>query len=170
MAYAPIEIAEILGRRFTYKEGKAYELFGWHNIWFPVYCCFELASIQDRALFPEYADMVVAVEWNKDVSYYSNIIESLSRDLHCYCVQVNSSDFGDSRMVAPKDSVLKDLIKTKGGQNGCILVDAIDIKALRDFQMLEYPLQKKDGRFKPSPPGMNPDGIIQLKRQNKLKL
>ena len=55
-------------------------------------------------------------------------------------------------------------------QNSCILVDAIDIKALRDFQMLEYPLQKKDGRFKPSPPGMNPDGIIQLKRQNKLKL
>ena len=105
-----------------------------------------------------------------DVSYYSNIIESLSRDLHRYCVQVNSSDFGDSRIVAPKDSVLKDLIKTKGGQNSCILVDAIDIKALRDFQMLEYPLQKKDGRFKPSPPGMNPDGIIQLKRQNKLKL
>lgn len=169
VAYAPIEIAEILGRRFTYKEGKAYELFGWHNIWFPVYCCFELASIQDRALFQEYADMVVAVEWNKDVPYYINIIESLSRDLHCYCVQVNSSDFGDSRIVAPKDSVLKDLIKTKGGQNSCILVDIIDIKALRDFQMLAYPLQKKDGRFKPSPPGMNPDGINQLKRQNKLK-
>ena len=109
--------------------------FGWHNVWFPVYCCFELASIQDRAIFQEYADMVVAVEWNKDVPYYSNIIESLSRDLHCYCVQVNSSDYGDSRIVAPKDSVSKDIIKTKGGQNSCILVDTIDIKSLRDFQM-----------------------------------
>ena len=78
-------------------------------------------------------------------------------------------DFGDSRIVAPKDSVLKDLIKTKGGQNSCILVDAIDIKALRDFQMLEYSMQKKDGSFKPSPPGINPDGIIQSKRKNKLK-
>ena len=169
VAYAPIEVTEITGRRYTYKEGNTYQLFGWHNIWFPVYCCFELASIQDRAIFQEYADMVVAVEWNKDVPYYSNIIESLSRDLHCYCVQVNSSDYGDSRIVAPKDSVSKDIIKTKGGQNTCILVDTIDIKALRDFQMLEYQLQKKDGRFKPSPPGINPDGIIQSKRQNKLK-
>lgn len=169
VAYAPIEISEIRGRRYTYKEGNAYQLFGWHNVWFPVYCCFELASIQDRAIFQEYADMVVAVEWNKDVPYYSNIIESLSRDLHCYCVQVNSSDYGDSRIVAPKDSVSKDIIKTKGGQNSCILVDTIDIKSLRDFQMLEYSMQKKDGRFKPSPPGINPDGIIQSKRKNKLK-
>ena len=169
VAYAPIEISEIRGRRYTYKEGNAYQLFGWHNVWFPVYCCFELASIQDRAIFQEYADMVVAVEWNKDVPYYSNIIESLSRDLHCCCVQVNSSDYGDSRIVAPKDSVSKDIIKTKGGQNSCILVDTIDIKSLRDFQMLEYSMQKKDGRFKPSPPGINPDGIIQSKRKNKLK-
>ncbi len=169
VAYAPVEITEIRGRRYTYKEGNAYQLFGWHNIWFPVYCCFELASIQDRAIFREYADMVIAVEWNKDVPYYSNIIESLSRDLHCYCIQVNSSDYGDSRIVAPKDSVSKDIIKTKGGQNSSILVDTIDIKSLRDFQVLEYPLQKKDGRFKPSPPGINPDDIIQSKRQNKLK-
>lgn len=168
VAYAPIEISEIVGRRYTYKEGDAYQLFGWHNIWFPVYCCFELASIRDRAIFQEYADMVVAVEWNKDIPYYSNIIESLSRDLHCYCVQVNSSDYGDSRIVAPKDSVLKDIIRTKGGQNSCILVDTIDIKALRDFQMLEYTLQKNDGRFKPSPPGVNPDGIIEAKRKNRL--
>ena len=73
-------------------------------------------------------------------------------------------------IVASKGSVSKTLIKTKGGQNSCILVDTIDIKALIDFQMLEFPLQEKDGRFKPSPSGMNPDGIIQLKRQNKLKL
>ncbi len=168
VAYAPFEISQIEARRYSYKEGNEYQLFGWNNIWFPVYCCFELASIRDRAIFQEYADIVVAVEWNKDVPYYSNIIESLSRDLHCYCVQVNSSEYGDSRIVAPKDSVSKDIIKTQGGENSCILVGTVDIKALRDFQMWEFAKQKEDGSFKPSPPGRNPDDITQRKRQNRL--
>lgn len=168
VAYSPREKEHIAGRRYTFKEGNTYQLFGWHNIWFPVYCCFELSSIHDRGLFQKYADMVVAVEWNKDIPYYSNIIESLSRDLHCYCIQANSSDYGDSRIVAPRDSVSKDIIRTKGGLNAYALIEVIDIKALRDFQMLEYPLQKRDRRFKPSPPGMDPDGIIQKKRQNQL--
>ena len=168
VAYSPAEKEQIMGRRYSIKEGNTYQLFGWHNVWFPVYCCFELASIQDRSIFQTYADMVVAVEWNKDVPYYSNIIESLSRDLHCYCIQVNSSDYGDSRIVAPKDSVSKDIIRTKGGINACVLVDTVDIKALRDFQMLEFPLQKQNGKFKPSPPGVDPDNIVNAKRQNKL--
>lgn len=168
VAYSPREKEHITGRRYTFKEGSTYQLFGWHNIWFPVYCCFELSSIHDRGLFQKYADIVVAVEWNKDIPYYSNIIESLSRDLHCYCIQANSSDYGDSRIVAPKDSASKDIIRTKGGLNACALIDVIDIKALRNFQMLEYPLQKQDRSFKPSPPGMDPDHIIQAKRQNQL--
>lgn len=167
-AYSPREKEHITGRRYTFKEGGTYQLFGWHNVWFPVYCCFELSSIHDRGLFQNYADMVVAVEWNRDIPYYSNIIESLSRDLHCYCVQANSSDYGDSRIVAPRDSASKDIIRTKGGLNACALVEVIDIRALRDFQMLEYPLQKQDRRFKPSPPGMDSDRIIQAKRRNRL--
>lgn len=166
--YSPAEKEQINGRRYSFREGNAYQLFGWHNVWFPVYCCFELASIQDRSLFQSYADMVVAVEWNKDVPYYSNIIESLTRDLHCYCVQVNSSDYGDSRIVAPKGSAEKDILKTKGGRNACVLVDTVNIKELRDFQTLEFPLQKQAGRFKPSPPGLDPDGVIEKKRKNQL--
>lgn len=168
VAYSPAEKEQIVGRRYSFKEGDTYQLFGWHNVWFPVYCCFELASIQDRSLFQTYADMVVAVEWNKDIPYYSSIIESLSRDLHCYCIQANSSDYGDSRIVAPKASVSKDIIRTKGGLNACVLVDTVDIKALRDFQMLEFPLQRQNGKFKPSPPGIYPDNIVAAKRQNKL--
>ena len=168
VAYSPAEKEQIVGRRYSFKEGDTYQLSGWHNVWFPVYCCFELASIQDRSLFQTYADMVVAVEWNKDVPYYSSIIESLSRDLHCYCIQANSSDYGDSRIVAPKASVSKDIIRTKGGLNACVLVDMVDIKALRDFQMLEFPLQRQNGKFKPSPPGIYPNNIVAAKRQNKL--
>lgn len=50
-AYSPGEQEQITGRRYSFKEGNTYQLFGWHNVWFPVYCCFELASIRDRSLF-----------------------------------------------------------------------------------------------------------------------
>lgn len=170
VAYSPAERHEITGRRYEFTEGRAYQLYSWHNAWFPVYCCFELASIRDRVIFQEYADLIVAVELNPDVSYYSNIVESWSRDLHCYCVQVNSSVYGDSRIVAPKKSVEKNVIQAKGGRNSCVLVDTIDIEALRDFQMLEYSLQLDCKTFKPSPPGIEPDRIIQAKRQNALDL
>lgn len=170
VSYSPREKKEIVGRRCSFKEGDTYQLFGWHNVWFPVYCCFELASIHDRGLFQSYADMVVAVEWNKDVQYYSSIIQSLARDLHCYCIQVNSSDYGDSRIVAPQKTDERDIVRTKGGINACVLIDDIDICALREFQMLEYTLQEADKNFKPTPPGMDPDGVIQKKLDNELFL
>ena len=168
VAYSPMERSAITERRYSFVEGNTYQLFGWHDVWFPVYCCFELASIHDRAIFQEYADMLVAVEWNRDIPYYSNILESLSRDLHCYCIQANSSDYGDIRIVAPKENVSKDIIKTKGGLYPCALMDVIDIKGLRDFQMLGYHQQKADKRFKPTPPGVNPDNIINKKRKHTL--
>lgn len=132
-----------------------------------MYCCFELASIKDRALFSSYADVVVAVEWNKDINYYSNILESLSRDLHCYCVQVNSSDYGDSRITMPSKTELKDIIKTKGGNNATVLVGTIDIEKLRNFQFKEYNLQKMDKEFKPTPPLFDKE-IVKRKIQGKL--
>lgn len=170
VAYSPMEGSAIIDRGYKFVEGNTYQLFGWHNVWFPVYCCFELASIHDRAIFQEYADMLVAVEWNKDIPYYSNILESLSRDLHCYCIQANSSDYGDIRIVAPKDSASKDIIKTKGGIYPCTLMDYIDIKGLRDFQMLGYKQQKENKSFKPTPPDIEPNnkGIVNQKRNHTL--
>lgn len=170
VAYSPIEGSAITERGYKFVEGNTYQLFGWHDVWFPVYCCFELASIHDRALFQGYADMLVAVEWNKDIPYYSNILESLSRDLHCYCVQANSSDYGDIRIVAPKDSASKDIIKTKGGIYPCALMDYIDIKGLRDFQMLGYNQQKQNKCFKPTPPDIKPNnkGVVNKKRKHTL--
>ena len=150
--YAPHEAELIHGYRLNEISGKGYELYHWKDCWFPVYCCFELASIEDRALFSAYADVLVAVEWNKDTNYYSNILEALSRDLHCYCVQVNSSDYGDSRITMPSKTEMKDIIKTKGGNNATVLVGTIDYEKLRDFQFKEYNLQKMNKEFKPTPP------------------
>jgi len=107
------------------------------------------------------------VEWNRVIPYFSNIIESLARDLHCYCIQANSSDYGDSRVVSPSETITRDIIKTKGGKNSCILSDTIDIKALRDFQMLGHILQSDADSFKQTPPGFDKT-ILEKKRDGKL--
>lgn len=163
----PEEKRKIEGYGHTWHEGKAYQLFCWHDIWFPVYCCFELASIYDRALFRSYADLVVAVERSSDIAYFSAIIESLCRNLHCYCIQANSSGPGDSRVLRPSKSELRDIIKTKGGKNPCILAADLDIKALRDFQRVDYNLQKENRSFKPTPLGLD-HRILKQKRDGTL--
>ena len=165
--FSPEERRQIEGHHCTCREGSNYQLFCWHGIWFPVYCCFELASIRDRALFRSYADMVVAVEWNTDITYFSSIIESMCRDLHCYCIQANSSGPGDSRILQPTKSESRDIIKTKGGKNPCILAADIDINALREFQSLDYSLQKDMGFFKPTPPDFNRK-VLEMKRNGTL--
>lgn len=158
--YAPAEKREINGYRLTEVVGDHYELYKWHECYFPVYCCYELTSIIERAMFQSYADFLVAIEWNRDINYYSNILESLSRDVHCYCVQVNSSDYGDSRITKPSKTEEKDIIRTKGGINSTILVDEINIDKLREFQFKEHDLQASDKRFKPTPPGFKPEIVL----------
>ena len=117
-------------------------------------------SIHYTKLYESYADMLVAVEWNRDTKYYSNILESLSRDIHCYCIQVNSSNYGDSRITKPSKTEEKDIIRTKGGKNSTILVDEIDIGALRSYQLKEYELQSKNNQFKATPPEFDTDIIL----------
>ncbi len=158
--YAPAEKREINGYRLHEISGKHYEIYKWYGCYFPVYCCYELTSIIDRSMFQSYADFLVAIEWNRDVNYYSNILESLSRDIHCYCVQVNSSDYGDSRITRPSKTEEKDIMRTKGGINSTILVDEIDIGRMREFQLKEYELQATDKSFKPTPPGFQPDIVL----------
>lgn len=104
---------------------------------------------------------------NTDIAYFSTIIESLCRDLHCYCIQANSSGPGDSRVLRPSRSDLRDIIKTKGGKNPCILAADIDIKALREFQRVDYILQRDDRFFKPTPPKLDRE-ILKRKREGTL--
>lgn len=154
--YSPEEIRAIRGYRMNPFHGEKYQLFHWKDLWFSVYCCFELAAIKDRSLFQSLTDLTVAVEWNRDIPYFSSIMESLCRDLHCYCIQVNSSDYGDSRVMVPAKTERRDLIKTKGGQNHTILVDQINLNSLREYQRKEYELQREDSDFKPTPPHFDP--------------
>lgn len=141
---------------------KEYDLFRWNGIDFSCYNCFELASLNDRGMFMSYIDLLIGSEYNRDTNYYSNIIESLSRDLHCYFAQVNNSRNGNNRILAPKGIIEKNILQITGGENDTFLIGEIDIKKLREFQLKEYNLQQEDKSFKPTPPEFDKD-ILRLR-------
>ena len=130
-------------------------IYNWNCIHFTAFNCYELADINDRARFKSKVDLVVACEYNKDTKYFSNIVESSARDLHCYFVQSNSAHYGDNRIYQPTSSNYSDILKIKGGENSTLLVGTINIKKLREFQNTEYELQRSDKSFKPTPPDYN---------------
>lgn len=139
---------------------RRYDRFIWNGVYFSVYNCFELADINDRGLFKSKVDFIIASEYNKDTSYFSDIAGSWVRDIHCYFIQVNTSSYGDSRITRPSKTVTKDILQLKGGENATILTGKLHIKELREFQFVEYELQKdyseqKPEKFKPTPPDFN---------------
>lgn len=154
--YSPSEIQLLRGYHFDVPQNTPeYHLYHWRGLYFSVYNCFELSNIADRAIFKSKVDFIVAVEFNRDVSYFSNIAESWARDLHCFIIQSNPSDYGDSRIIQPTKSETKDIIRVKGGDFPLVLVSTLKISELRDFQRMEYCLQTPKSTeppfYKPSP-------------------
>lgn len=155
--YSPEETRQIEGRKgfiVPYKkmDDELLRLYRWNNIYFSVFNCFELADIRKRAMFRGKVDFVVTVEYNRDTNYFSNITDSISRDIHAYIIQVNTSEYGDSRITQPSDSTTKDILKIKGGDNVSLITSCINIKDLREFQKLNYTLQEGNRNFKYTPP------------------
>lgn len=155
--YSPKEKEWVIGYGWeipseSEKWKKEYDLFRWKGIDFSTFSCFELANIKDRALLTSFVDLLVGSVHNKDVNYYSNIIESLARDIHCYVVHVNSSHLGDNRIIKPAPTVEKNILQVSGGINDVVLVGEIDIKKLRAFQIKNHNLQIEDKSFKAVPP------------------
>lgn len=130
-----------------------YQLFQWRGSTFAVYNCFELACLEDRALFKSRIDFLVCSEFNPDVNYFSNIVEAASRDLHCFIVQVNSAQFGDSRVVSPSKTEKLNPLRIKGGDNQTFLTIELPLQKLRIHQSKKYGLQKESEDYKPTPPG-----------------
>lgn len=149
--YAPIEEFWINDYRRTVPNPSPYRyhLLRWKGLYFTNYYCFELANIIHRSIFRSKIDFLVASEWNPDINYYSNITEATTRDIHCYFIQVNTSQFGDSRVTKPTKSATKDSLRIKGGLNTSLLVDELD--KIRAFQYKGFGQQKDDKEFKPTP-------------------
>lgn len=164
--YSHEEQSMIKGNHLKVPLPKVYrhDLFNWRNLYFSPYYCFELANVWHRSLFKSKLDMLVAVEWNKDTNYFSNIVESCARDLHCFIAQVNTSQYGDSRLTQPTESARMDLLRLKGGLNDAILVSDIELAGIREFQRKTYDNTKEKKEYKPLPPDYDYNFV--LKRIN----
>ena len=138
-----------------------YQLFQWRGVSFAVYNCYELASLEDRCLFKGKVDFIVCSEYNRDVNYFSNIVESAARDLHCYVVQVNSAHFGDSRVVSPSRTEQLNPLRIKGGENQTFLSMRLPLRELRAHQLQGYGLQKESKDYKPTPPDFEREDVQQ---------
>lgn len=136
-----------------------YHLINWRGVQFTVFNCYELANVFHRSLLKSHIDILFAIEYNKDTYYYSNIVEATCRDLHCYFIQANTSDYGDSRVSLPKRHVEMSPVKIKGGENDTIITYTLDIKSLRDFQ-IQDPLRQDTSIFKNTPPGFDSEKVI----------
>ena len=153
--YSPEEKRQITGRKHKIparRKNEKLRIYKWKGCIFTVFNCFELTDISKRAKFKGNVDFVVAIEHNQDTEYFSNITESVARDIHSYVIQVNSSHFGDSRITQPAKSYKKDIVRIKGGINTTILTSEIDISQLRKFQDKDFLLQKEHEYLKSTPP------------------
>lgn len=143
--YAPSEIEIIEGHHFMVRDiTPSYYRVHWRKTYMAAYNCFELSNISDRSLFKAKVDFISAVEYNSDIPYFSNIAESWARDLHCFILQSNPSQLGDSRIVQPSKTDTKDVLRVSGGMHPLVLTGMLEIKKLREFQRTAYNLQLKD--------------------------
>lgn len=147
--FSPRELKDVEKVGCEPAKGQKHTLFEWNGIKFVTYCCYELTSIKLRQTFQGQADILCGVEWNKDTHYFGNIMEALSRDMYCYCVQANMSEYGDGRIVQPTKKDYANILRVKGGENASVLIGTVDIERLRKCRKgLEI-----SGPFKPLPAG-----------------
>jgi len=167
--YAHIEESLIDGNHLKVPKPNPYryDIFNWRNIYFSSFYCFELANALHRSLMKGKIDLLIGIEWNKDTPYFSNIVESCTRDLHTYIAQVNTSQFGDTRLSQPVETARKDILRLKGGINDAILVAKIDIDKLREFQREKFSITHEKAEFKPLPPDFSlQDVLCRIKNQS----
>lgn len=134
--YPPKEKKELsnLGYRCTDPEIPNYQIYIVDKIRYSNLLCFELTDIYARSNLKTKINILFAPEYNPDTNYFSSIVTSTSRDLHCFMVQVNTSMYGDSRITGPYCTELKNIVQVKGGCNDVLIVGEIDINGLIEFQ------------------------------------
>ncbi len=137
--YAPDEIELIKESGFDdpTKEISFNYIFEWNSIKFSALNCFELTDIKARSILKSNVDIIFAPEYNRDISYFSNIIESTSRDDGCFVVQINSSNIGDTRIVGPFSPNYANICSISGGEKDLIHIGNINIQEYRDYKEYE---------------------------------
>ena len=159
--YSPEESQYIQLKHLKEPEEKnKYYLYSWNGIHIVPYYCYEIADIHNRSNFKSCCDIVTISEFNKDAIYFSNIAESLTRDLYCYCIKCNTSEFGGTGIICPASSEYKKIVDLKGGENDYLVIQQIDVGKIRRNALHSDSIShKKDKILKPNPPGINKDII-----------
>ena len=142
------------------KEEMKYYLYSWNGIHIVPYYCYELADVRSRSKFKSCCDIVTVSEFNKDEIYFGNIAESLSRDLYCYCIKSNTSEFGGNSIIQPAPSEMRKIVELKGGENDYLVIQELNIDKLRKNAIKSDLMpDNKDKTLKPNPPRINIDII-----------
>lgn len=164
--YAPVEEDWINGKYMIVPKPLPYryDLFIWRGVYFSTYYCYELADVFHRYALNGKIDVLFAPVWNSDVNYYNNIAEVTTRDMHVHVVQVNTSQYGESRVIRPSDSERKDKARVKGGTvtgyDITLSVSDIELKKYRNFQTKNFATQKQIGTYKPTPPDFPIEDVL----------
>lgn len=134
--YAPFEkeLLALKGFRCMDKEMPLYSIVNCNGVRFGTFLCYEFTDILARGLYKDKADILFIPENNKDTTYFSNIIETTSRDLHTFVVQSNTSIYGDSRITGPYSRDQRNIVQIKGGDNDTLIIGTINIKAVKDYR------------------------------------
>lgn len=127
-------------------------LIKWKNFCYSDMMCYELTDISFRYKLRSEIELLLVPELNRDTNYFSNIVEATSRDLHCFVVQVNSSKYGDSRITGPFNTMYKDVVKIKGGENNVLLIGTIYLEQLLDNRLGKQVTVPPKGRKMKNPP------------------
>ncbi len=134
MKWDPIQIIDHQGFRFS------------------ILICSELTNIQYRAAARGLVDALFVPEWNQDTETFSSIVEASAFDVHCFVIQANNRDHGDSRIRGPlKQRFTRDIVRVSGGVQDSVIVGRIPVAKLREFQSRRAPLGIQ--HFKPLPDG-----------------
>jgi hypothetical protein len=134
--YSPLEKTQLAELQFTCKDAQIpiYQIYNWQNIDFGTMFCYEFTDIIARSLYKSKVDILFTPEFNKDTTYFSNIIDTSVRDLHAVIVQANTSIYGDSRITGPYSRDQRNIVQIKGGDNNGLIVGTIDLTKIREYQ------------------------------------
>lgn len=132
-----------LGYRISNPERPLYYVIYSNGIRYSSILCFEFTDISSRASLKSKVDALFVPQLNKDTNYFSSIVESTSRDLHCLIVQANTSKYGDSRITGPYDTIHKNVVQIKGGINDVVIIGELEFEQIRNARQLYEENHKK---------------------------
>ena len=130
--YAPDEIIEVNKTKNKCTNKRIPQYFRLNNgiYAFSTILCYEFTDISSRASMKSKIELLFVPQLNKDTNYFSSIVESTSRDLHCFVIQANTSAYGDSRITAPYKTEYKNILQVKGGETDVVMIASLNIREL----------------------------------------